>query len=121
MIFLSYLENIFPPNPEHGLNFWNHLDEIVCLLEERVQSEQIHTIFISLSWGAKVVSTELSRRTGVRCFDLGSMMLGLTYSASPGVNSRRNCHFPYFYRVPLVTYLQALRDARPDLPSSRFD
>jgi len=101
--------------PGHGDRFWERLDGMLPLLEEAICRENIHTLFLSLSWGAKILAMELARRTGVRCFDFGSMILGLTYSASAGATSRRNCHFPYFYRVPLRPYLRALRAAQPDL------
>jgi hypothetical protein len=43
----------------------------------------------------------------IRCFDLGSIFLALTYLATPGVSVARNSRNPFFFRVPFDVCVDA--------------
>jgi FkbM family methyltransferase len=99
----------------NGRNYWNALPEIKNDLVSALKDSKADTLFLSLASGAKILCQEISEDLGIRCFDLGAMLLGLTYSATPGNSVARNSHNPFFFRVPFDIYLDALQRASPDL------
>jgi hypothetical protein len=100
-----------------GRQYWNHLEQINDDLVEELRSFKADTLFLSLASGAKILCHEIAASLGVRCFDLGALLLALTYSATPGNSVVRNSHNPYFFRVPLDAYMDCLMRAHPDLPN----
>jgi hypothetical protein len=99
----------------NGRNYWDALPEIKNDLVSVLKESRADTLFLSLASGAKILCQEISEDLGIRCFDLGAMLLGLTYSATPGNSVARNSHNPFFFRVPFDIYLDALQRANPDL------
>jgi FkbM family methyltransferase len=99
----------------NGRNYWDALPEIKNDLVSALKESGADTLFLSLASGAKILCQEISEDLGIRCFDFGAMLLGLTYSATPGNSVARNSHNPFFFRIPFDTYLDALQKANPDL------
>jgi len=101
--------------PDYGRCYWEHLEVIREMLIRKIKERGIDTVFLSLSAGAKILGYEVSRDTGVVCFDFGSMCRALAYSATPGYAAVRSSHTPYFFGVPIWTYLAACHRAFPEL------
>lgn len=95
-----------------GRNYADNLDLIKEDIKAEIVANQCDTLFLSLGSAAKIICYELSVELGIRCFDFGSMPRGLTYSGAPGYHSHRNYHNPFFYRVPIELYMQALAESR---------
>jgi hypothetical protein len=98
-----------------GQQYWNSLDEIKQDLIKELTEFNADTLFLSLASGAKILCQEIATELKVKCFDLGALLLALTYSATPGYSIIRNSHNPYFFRVPLDAYIDCLMRAHPDL------
>jgi hypothetical protein len=100
---------------DNGRNYWNALPEIKSDLVSTLRESKADTLFLSLASGAKILCQEISEELKICCFDLGAMLLGLTYSATPGNSVARNSHNPFFFRVSFDVYIDALEKAYPDL------
>jgi hypothetical protein len=98
--------------------YWNNLSEIKSDLVRSLLRCEADTLFLSLGTGAKILCQEISEELGIRCFDFGSMLRGLTYSATPGNSVSRASHNPFFFRVPLNIYIDALDSAFPNISRS---
>ena len=99
----------------NGRDYWDRLSEIKADLVKTVKASNADTLFLSLASGAKILCQEIAEELGIRCFDFGAMLLGLTYSATPGTSIVRNSHIPFFFRVPFDVYVDALERAYPEL------
>jgi len=97
-----------------GRGYWDLLSEIKTDLVKTLKAGQADTLFLSLASGAKILCQEIAEELGIRCFDLGAMLLGLTYSSTPGNCIVRNSHNPFFFRVPFDVYMDAFDRAYPD-------
>jgi hypothetical protein len=91
------------------------LDRLKDGIRKAILAHNIDTVFISLGGGAKILAYELARETGIAAFDFGSIMRGLTYSGSDGHKFMRASHYPFFFRVPFGTWMNALQDTVPSL------
>jgi hypothetical protein len=98
----------------NGRGYWDLLSEIKTDLVKTLRASQADTLFLSLASGAKILCQEIAEEVGIRCFDLGAMLLGLTYSSTPGNSIVRNSHNPFFFRVPFDVYMDAFERAYPD-------
>ena len=47
-------------------------------------------------------------------------MRGLTYSGSDGHVFRRSVHFPFFFKVPFGTFMDAFEDAHPTATATQI-
>lgn len=106
---------VFHQIRDDGRNYSENLKLIKNDLKELIKRNNIDTLFLSLSTGAKILCYELANELNVRCIDFGSMTRALTYSGSPGYQSIRNLHNPFLFRVPLPIYISALRNAYPGI------
>lgn len=93
---------------DDGRNYSENLDEIKGQIRSYVAENDIHTVFISLATGAKILCYELGVETGKRYMDFGSVVRAFTYSGAPGYQTNRSLHNPFFYRVPLQVFERAL-------------
>jgi hypothetical protein len=91
------------------------LDRLKDGIRKAIVAHDIDTVFISLGGGAKILAYELAQETGIAVFDFGSIMRGLTYSGSDGHKFMRASHYPFFFRVPFRTWMNALKNAMPNL------
>jgi len=103
------------PVRNNGMGYWDLLPEIKADLIAAIREQNADTLFLSLASGAKILCQEISEELGIRCFDLGALMLAMTYSATPGNSLARNSHNPFFHRVPFEVYMDALTKSSPDL------
>ena len=103
------------PVRNNGKGYWDLLPEIKADLIAAITEQNADTLFLSLASGAKILCQEISEELGIRCFDLGALMLAMTYSATPGNSLARNSHNPFFHRVPFEVYMDALTKSSPDL------
>ncbi len=101
---------------DNGRNYSENLDLIKQDLIDDIRSTGADTLMLCLASGAKILCQELCQELGIRAIDFGSMMRALSYSGSPGYQSNRSYHNPFFFRVPLDIYLPALERANPDMP-----
>ena len=101
---------------EDGRNYSENLEGIKDDLKRYVEANGIDTLFLSLATGAKIIGHELSQEMGICCYDFGSMTRGLTYAATPGYHAMRSFHNPFFFALPLPTYMNALERAHPEMP-----
>ncbi len=106
--------------PEDGFKFWENLDSIKAELAATIRRERIDALFVSVSWGAKILGVELAEEENIVTFDLGSLTCGLAYAATPGFSIQRRSHFPYFFRVPLDVYAAAMMEAYPYLSGDQM-
>jgi hypothetical protein len=102
--------------PNDGRNASQALDEIKSDLTKLIREVAADTLLLSLSSPAKILCQEIATELRIRCFDLGSILLALTYSATPGYTVARNSHNPFFFRVPFDVYMDCLARAYPNLP-----
>ena len=100
---------------DNGRDYWESLSDIKADLVKAVKDTSADTLFLSLASGAKILCQEIAEELQIRCFDFGAMLLGLTYSATPGTSIVRNSHNPFFFRVPFDVYVDALERAYPEL------
>jgi hypothetical protein len=98
-----------------GRYYWDYLDEIKKDIYAKVVLDKIDTVFISLGSGAKILCYELAEELGICTFDFGSAIRGLAYAGSPGYHAARGTHTPFFFRLPIQLYMEALNEAYPDL------
>jgi len=98
-----------------GRYYWDCLDEIKTDIREKVIAEGIDTVFISLGSGAKILCYELANELNICTFDFGAAIRGLTYAGSPGYHAARGTHTPFFFRLPLEVYMEAVMKAYPDM------
>jgi hypothetical protein len=98
-----------------GRNLDTTLDLVKEDLRAFVTANHLDTLFLSLGSGAKVIGYELSRELGICCFDFGAMMRALTYSGCDGNRAARSPHYPFLFRIPFGTYMDALEKAMPNL------
>lgn len=91
------------------------LDDIKNDISKCVIDNAVDTVFISLGGGSKILCYELAEKLKIATFDFGGLMRGLTYSGSDGHNFFRSTHYPFYFRVPFDTYMNALRRAAPNL------
>jgi hypothetical protein len=98
----------------------DQLDRIKSDIAEVIDGEKIDTAFISLGGGAKILCYELAKEHGIAAFDFGGLMRGLTYSGSDGYGFVRSTHYPYYFRVPFETYMDALERAMPGLSPDKL-
>lgn len=91
------------------------LDRLKNSVREVILANNIDTVFISLGGGAKILAYELAQEIGIAAFDFGSIMRGLTYSGSDGHKFMRASHYPFFFRVPFRTWMDALQETMPGL------
>jgi hypothetical protein len=105
---------------DDGRAYWENLAAIKVDLETAVKANGIDTLFVALSFGAKILCQEVSEALHIRCFDIGSVLRALTYSATPGHSVRRASHHPFYFRVPLDVFLDALEKAQPDLTTAEL-
>lgn len=96
------------------------LEEIKEQLRSAIRRVRPHTVFLCLGGYAKILAYELAVEEGVRTFDFGSMLRALTYSGSSGYATWRANHNPFFFRVPLDVYLDALLKVKPDITISEL-
>lgn len=101
---------------DDGRYYSENLDLIKEDLREDILKNKIDTIFISLATGAKILCYELAKEMEIRAVDFGSMLRGLTNSGTPGYQTARAAHNPFFFRVPFDVYMDALEKAHPNLP-----
>lgn len=102
--------------PNNGQNAYQALEKIKADLIRVIRETGADTLFLSLSSGAKILCHEIATELRIRCFDLGAILLALTYSATPGYSIARNSHNPFYFRVPFDAYMDCLARAYPDLP-----
>jgi hypothetical protein len=98
-----------------GRNLDANLDLVKEDLRKFVSDNRLDTLFLSLGGGAKIIGFELSRELGICCFDFGAMTRALTYSGCDGNRAARSPHYPFLYRIPFGTYMDALETAMPRL------
>jgi len=95
------------------------LDTNMYLIKEDlrafVSNNRLDTLFLSLGSGAKIIGYELSREMEICCFDFGAMTRALTYSGCDGNRAARSPHYPFLFRIPFRTYMDALEKAMPNL------
>lgn len=103
------------PVRNNGRDYWELLPEIKADLIVAIREQNADTLFLSLASGAKILCQEISEELCIRCFDLGALMLAMTYSATPGNSLARNSHNPFFHRVPFEVYMDALAKSAPGL------
>jgi hypothetical protein len=108
-------EVFFHQPRDDGRNLDANLDLVKEDLRKFVTRNQLDTLFISLGSGAKIIGFELSREMGICCFDFGAMMRALTYSGCDGNRAARSPHYPFLFRIPFGTYMDALEKAMPNL------
>jgi hypothetical protein len=102
--------------PNDGRNAAQALDEIKSDLIKVIRDVGADTLLLSLSSPAKILCQEIATELQIRCFDLGSILLALTYSATPGYAVARNSHNPFFFRVPFDVYMDCLARAYSNMP-----
>ena len=108
-------EIFFHQARDDGRNLDANLDLVKEDLRKFVTDNRLDTLFISLGGGAKIIGFELSRELGICCFDFGAMTRALTYSGCDGNRAARSPHYPFLFRIPFETYMDALEKAMPDL------
>ena len=106
--------------PERGRNASANLDKVKQDLKQLTKSGNYDTVFICYGGPAKILCFELAREMNVRTIDWGSMLRAMTYSGSDGQATWRASHNPFFFRVPLPLYLNAMRRAWPDLTNEEL-
>jgi hypothetical protein len=92
-----------------------NLDLVKEDLREFIQRHEIDTLFLSLGGGAKILGYELSRESGICCFDFGAMIRALTYSGCDGNRVARSPHSPFLFRIPFGLHMDVLEEAMPNL------
>jgi hypothetical protein len=103
-------------NPRNdGRFYWEVLDQIKEDIRQVIINEAIDTVFISLGSGAKILCYELAKELRICAFDWGASSRALAYAGSPGYHSARAPHSPFFFRVPLNIYMEALEKAYPNM------
>jgi hypothetical protein len=100
---------------EDGRNLDANLELVKDDLRIFCTTNRLDTLFISLGSGAKIIGLELSRELGICCFDFGAMLRALTYSGCDGNRAARSPHYPFLFRIPFDTYMDALEKAMPNL------
>ena len=100
---------------EDGRNLDANLELVKDDLRIFCTTNRLDTLFISLGSGAKIIGFELSRELGICCFDFGAMLRALTYSGCDGNRAARSPHYPFLFRIPFGTYMDALEKAMPNL------
>jgi hypothetical protein len=100
---------------EDGRNLDANLELVKDDLRIFCTTNRLDTLFISLGSGAKIIGFELSRELGICCFDFGAMLRALTYSGCDGNRVARSPHYPFLFRIPFGTYMDALEKAMPNL------
>jgi len=98
-----------------GRNLDANLDLVKEDLRTFITTNRLDTLFLSLGSGAKIIGYELSREMGICCFDFGAMTRALTYSGCDGNRAARSPHYPFLFRIPFETYMDALEKAMPNL------
>ncbi len=104
---------------DDGRNLDANLDLVADDLRGWIRSTNVDTVFLSLGGAAKILCVELAEELGVRMFDAGAMLRGLTYSGSDGNRACRATHSPFLYRIPFETWSAAMDRAFPNLPDEQ--
>lgn len=121
--YLKAAEELFEPGEgtiflrprEDGRNLANNLDGIREDIIDCVRQNRIDTVFLSLGAGAKILCVDLARELGIHAIDFGVFMRALCYSGSDGNRAARSTHSAFLFRVPFLTYMQAVEKAFPNL------
>lgn len=100
---------------EDGRNLANNLEGIREDIIDCVRENQIHTIFLSLGAGAKILCVDLARELGIHAIDFGAFMRALCYSGSDGNRAARSTHSVFLFRVPFLTFMGSVEKAFPNL------
>jgi hypothetical protein len=77
-------------------------------------------VFISLGAGAKILCVDLARELGIHAIDFGACMRSLCYAGSEGLRTARAPHHIYLFRIPFITYMNALNKAFPTLKNEEI-
>jgi len=97
-----------------------HLDVIKADLKKFILEHKIDTLFLSMGGGAKIVCYELAVELGICTFDFGGLMRALTYSGSDGYAFYRAVHNPFLFRVPLSSYMKAVKASYPGITPAQL-
>jgi hypothetical protein len=100
---------------EDGRDLANNLEGIREDIVDAIKKNGIHTVFISLGAGAKILCVDLAKELGIHAIDFGAMMRALCYSGSDGNRAARSTHSVFLFCVPFLTYMGAVENAFPDL------
>lgn len=126
--FRDAARSVFPPEdkvhflnlPDNGVGYWSKIEDIKNYIKREIFSIGAEVLFLSLSSAAKIICVDLAEEAGIVAVDFGAALRGLCGSATAGVSPALSSHFPYFYDVPLESYVRALRRAYPDMPKRDF-
>jgi hypothetical protein len=100
---------------EDGRDLANNLEGIREDIVDAIKKNGIHTVFISLGAGAKILCVDLAKELGIHAIDFGAMMRALCYSGSDGNRAARSTHSVFLFRVPFLNYMRAVENAFPYL------
>ncbi|NIO40764.1 MAG: hypothetical protein GTO41_11645 [Burkholderiales bacterium] len=111
--------HFFQPRDD-GSNLDDNLDATAEDLRHWIRATGVDTVFVSLGGAAKILCVELASELGVRMFDFGALLRGLTYSRSPGNRSCRGSHLPFLFKLPFELWCTALEIAYPQLSDQQL-
>lgn len=108
-------EAIFSKPINWGAHLSRDYDLIKDEIREIVTRDSIDTVFLGASGLAKPLCVELAKELEIKMVDIGSLLRALSYSATAGPVTWPANHYPFFFRIPLNTYMDATRQAYPEL------
>jgi hypothetical protein len=100
---------------EDGRNLANNLQGIREDIIDCVRKNRIDTVFLSLGAGAKILCVDLARDLGIHAIDFGAGMRSLCYAGSEGLRATRAPHHIFLFRVPFLSYMEAVQKAFTNL------
>lgn len=105
----------FLPLPNFGRHLSRDYDVMQKTLETAIQTHHYDTLFIGASGLAKPLCVAIAQSQQIKAIDIGSILRGLTYSATAGDATWPANHNPYYFSVPLSVYMEATGKAYPHL------
>ncbi|NJN73111.1 MAG: hypothetical protein HC799_10060 [Limnothrix sp. RL_2_0] len=111
--FQDYNNIYFVDVLNNGQYYWENLDLIKHDLINKINEFQADTVFISLGTGAKILSYELAKEMNICAVDAGALGRAFAFAGSPGYQSSRSTHTPFFFRVPFELHMECLENAYP--------
>jgi hypothetical protein len=101
--------------PGDGLSLSANFDSIRNSISGELATGKYNALFIAASGLAKPLCVELAKTHKIKAIDFGAIFRALTYSATSGAATWPANHFPFYFNIPLATYLHALRKAYPEM------
>jgi hypothetical protein len=112
------LDAVFLPPVRQGTELGATLERQKEELRSAIREHRPGIVLLGLGGAAKILGQELALEEGTPVFDIGAVIRGLCYSATPGQGAHLAEHHPFFHRVPLPLFYEALKEAFPDAAAS---